>query len=163
MNRFGRIPASCQRCMDPKRQQNGCVGGPLKVAVIGASVSTDIGMTGRSHPGWTQAWTEYAFPGQCCLLWLRSCCVWCVAPAHILCAAAQGAIQHCHPRVTPRIFPGQIQWINGAVRGTTTLYMAICLHTRIPDDVDIVIMEYSVNNRRQKVCKHRHMPIIVSV
>ena len=37
--------------------------------------------------------------------------------------------------------------VNGAVGATTTSYMAVCASHHVPEDADVVITEYAVNNR----------------
>ena len=35
---------------------------------------------------------------------------------------------------------------NGAVPGTTSSYMSLCTRVHVPEDADIVLVEYAVND-----------------
>ncbi|KAG2492246.1 hypothetical protein HYH03_009488 [Edaphochlamys debaryana] len=37
-------------------------------------------------------------------------------------------------------------WVNGGLPGTTSAYMSSCMHQHLPLDVDLVLIEYSVND-----------------
>jgi hypothetical protein len=40
---------------------------------------------------------------------------------------------------------GQIKLANGAVPGTISQYMSTCVRVHVPDDADVVLVEYAVN------------------
>lgn len=40
----------------------------------------------------------------------------------------------------------RIRVLNGAVPGTTSSYMSVCYNMHVPRDVDIVVLEYAVND-----------------
>lgn len=47
------------------------------------------------------------------------------------------------------MYPGQIQWSNGAVPGTTSAYLSVCHNIHVPSNADIIIVDYSVNDLHQ--------------
>ncbi len=41
---------------------------------------------------------------------------------------------------------GKVEVVNGAVPGTVSMFMSVCLKAHVPQDVDLVIVDYSAND-----------------
>jgi hypothetical protein len=44
-------------------------------------------------------------------------------------------------------FPGRFEWLNRALGATTTVYMSICVNNHVPPETDVVVVDYTLNNR----------------
>jgi hypothetical protein len=42
---------------------------------------------------------------------------------------------------------GTVKVFNGAVAGTVSMFMSVCVKNHVPEDVDIVLVEYAVNDQ----------------